>query len=103
MNSVLNSIGENIRISAKKCVGHCEAKRYKPWFDEECSKLVGRRKEAEPLWLQDQSVANEDNFNNVRWEVSRHFRKRKGNILKTKLKSLNQTVRTRTSETCIGA
>jgi hypothetical protein len=35
-----DAIRENINISAKECVGHCEAKRHEPWFDEECSKLV---------------------------------------------------------------
>jgi hypothetical protein len=42
---------------------------------------------------------NGDNLNNVRREASRHGIKR-GNISKTKLKSLQQTVRIRTSETC---
>jgi hypothetical protein len=45
---------------------------------------------------------NEDNQSNVRQETSRHFR-RKGNILNTKLMSLNQTVRIRASEICRGA
>jgi hypothetical protein len=49
------------------------------------------------------SVVNEDYLSNVRREASRYFRRRKGNILKIKLMSLNQTVRTRTSDTCIGA
>jgi hypothetical protein len=29
-------IRENIKISAKECIGHYEAKYHKPWFDEEC-------------------------------------------------------------------
>jgi hypothetical protein len=33
-------IRENIKISAKECIGHCEAKHHKPWFDEECLILV---------------------------------------------------------------
>jgi hypothetical protein len=35
-----DAIRENIKISAKECISHCEAKRHKPWFNEECSKLV---------------------------------------------------------------
>jgi hypothetical protein len=29
INSVWNAIRENIRVSAKECIGHCEAKRHK--------------------------------------------------------------------------
>jgi hypothetical protein len=57
-------------MSAKECIGHYEAKRHKPWFDEECSELVDRRKQAKLQWLQDPSVVNEDNLSNVRREAS---------------------------------
>jgi hypothetical protein len=50
-----------MKISAKECIGHCESKHHKPWFDEECSTLVDRRKQAKLQWLQDTSVVNEDN------------------------------------------
>jgi hypothetical protein len=53
INSAWDAIGENIKISAKVCIGHCEAKHHKPWFDEECSELVDRREQAKPHWLQD--------------------------------------------------
>jgi hypothetical protein len=39
----------NINISAKDCIGHCGAKRHKPWFDEEYLKLVDQRKQAKVL------------------------------------------------------
>jgi hypothetical protein len=52
-------IRENIKILAKKSVSHCELKHHKPWFDEECSKLVDRRKQANVQWLQGSSEANE--------------------------------------------
>jgi hypothetical protein len=64
-------------MSAKENICQCEEKHHKPWFDEECSKLVHRRKQAKLQWLQDPSVANEDNFINVRQEASRHFRKKR--------------------------
>jgi hypothetical protein len=47
---------------------------HKSWFDEECLKLVDRRKQAKLEWLQDTSVVNEDNLRNVRREASRRFR-----------------------------
>jgi hypothetical protein len=45
---------------------HCEAKRHKPWFDEESSELFGRRKQAKLQWLRNQRVVNEDNLSNER-------------------------------------
>jgi hypothetical protein len=77
INWAWDAIRENIKISAKECIGHCEAKRHKPWFDEECLKLVNRRKQAKLQWLQDPSVVNEDNLSNVKREASRHFRNKK--------------------------
>jgi hypothetical protein len=47
-------------------------------------------------------VANEDNLINVRREGSRYFRSKKREYLRTKSFSLNQRVRIRTMETCIG-
>jgi hypothetical protein len=77
INRAYDAIRENINISAKQCIGHCEAKCHKPRFDEECLKLVDRRKQAKLQWLQDTSVVNEDNLSNVRWEASRHFSNKK--------------------------
>jgi hypothetical protein len=50
-----NSIGENINISAQESLGYCESKHRKPWFEEECSELLLRRKQAKLQWLQDPS------------------------------------------------
>jgi hypothetical protein len=50
INRAWETIGENIRISAKESIGLCESKSYKPWFDEECLKLVDRRKQAKLQW-----------------------------------------------------
>jgi hypothetical protein len=51
----------------------------------------------------DPSEVNEYNLSNVRWEARRYFRNKKRVYLKAKLRSLNQTVRMRTSEICVGA
>jgi hypothetical protein len=88
LNRAWDAIRENIRISAKECIGHCEAKRHKPWFDEECLKLVDQRKQAKLQWLQDPSVVNEDNLSNVTREASRHFRNKKREYLKDKINEL---------------
>jgi hypothetical protein len=60
-----------------------------------------QRKQAKLQWLQDPSEINEDNLNNVRHEASRYFRNKKREYLKEILMSLQQTAKTRTSETCI--
>jgi hypothetical protein len=96
INRARDAIGENIKISAKECIGHCEAKRRKPWFDEECLKLVYRRKQAKLQWLQGPSLVNEDNLSNVRREASRHLGNKKRGYLKHKINELERTVRTRT-------
>jgi hypothetical protein len=48
-----DTIRENIKISAKESISHSESKDHKPWFDEECSELVDRRKQAKLQLLQD--------------------------------------------------
>jgi hypothetical protein len=80
INKAWETIREIIRISAKESIGLCESKSYKPWFDEECLKLVDRRKQAKLQWLQGPSLVNEGNLHNVRRDASRHSGTRKGNI-----------------------
>jgi hypothetical protein len=40
VNRAWETIRENIRISARESIGLYESQSYKPWFEEECSKLV---------------------------------------------------------------
>jgi hypothetical protein len=98
INKAWETIRQNIKISAKESIRLCESKSYKPWFDEECLKLVGRRKQAKLQWLQDPSVMNEDNLHNVKRKASRHFRNKKRKNLKDKiteieLNSKNKNIR----------
>jgi len=37
-------IGENMKVSVKGSPGYCELKQHKPWFDEECSELLDKKK-----------------------------------------------------------
>jgi hypothetical protein len=74
-----------MKVSAEESLGYCESKHRKPSFDEECSKLVDRRKQAKLQWLQDPSESNEDNLIDVRREVSRHFRHKERENLKDKI------------------
>jgi hypothetical protein len=82
------TITQNIKISAKESLGYFELKKHKPWFDEGCSKLLDQRKQAKLWWLQDPSEINGDNLNNVRCEVSRHFRNKNREYLKDKINEL---------------
>jgi hypothetical protein len=66
INSAWEMIRENITISAKESLGYCEVKKHKPWFDQECSKLVDQRKQTKLKWLQDPSQTNGDNLKIVR-------------------------------------
>jgi hypothetical protein len=71
---------ENIKTSAKESLRYYELRRHKPWFDDECSKLMDRRKQAKLQWLQNPSQVNGDNMDNVRCEASRTFRTKKMGI-----------------------
>jgi hypothetical protein len=44
------TIRHNIKISAKENLGYYELRKYKPWFDEGCSKLLDQRKQAKLQW-----------------------------------------------------
>jgi hypothetical protein len=57
INSAWETIKENIQISAKESLCYFEMKKHKPWFDEECSKVLHQRKEAKLQWLQDQRTS----------------------------------------------
>jgi hypothetical protein len=70
INSAWETVRDNITISAKESIGYFELKKHKTWFDEGCSKLLDRRKEAKLQWLQDPSEINGDNLNNVRRKVA---------------------------------
>ena len=81
-------IKENIKTSSKESLGLHELKQHKPWFDEECLGFLDQRKRAKMQWVQDPSQSNVDNLNNVRREVSRHFRNKKKAYLKAKIEEL---------------
>jgi hypothetical protein len=85
INKAWETIRGNIRISAKEGIGLCESKSHKPWFDEECLKLVDRRKQSKLLWLHVPSVVIEDNLPNVRRDASRRFMNKKREYLKGKI------------------
>jgi hypothetical protein len=65
INRTWETLTENITISAKESLGYYEMKKHKPLFDEGCSKLLDKRKQAKSQWLQDPSEINGDNLKNI--------------------------------------
>ena len=62
-----------------------ELKQHKPWFDEECLGFLDQRKWVKMQWIQDPSQSNVENLNEVRREVTRHFRYKKKGYLRAKI------------------
>jgi len=71
-----------------KSLGLREFKQNKPWFDEECLSFLHQRKWAKMQWIQDPSQSNVDSLDNVRREVSRHFRNKKKAYLRGEIEEL---------------
>jgi hypothetical protein len=76
--------GENIKLSAKERAGYFELKKHRPQFDQTCTELVDKKKEAKLQWLQNPSEINVDNQKIVRCEANRYFRNKK------KTKAMNE-------------
>jgi hypothetical protein len=85
INNACESIIENIKTSAKDNLRFHRLKHNKPWFDDECSKLIDQRKQAKLQWLQNPNQINGDNLKNLRRETSRIFRNKKREYLKGKI------------------
>jgi hypothetical protein len=100
-NKDINSAWDTIRQNINE-IGLCELKSHKPWFDEECLKLVDQRKQAKVQWLQDLSEVNEDNSSNVRREASRHFKNKKREYLRDKINELESNSKNRNVRDFIG-
>ena len=88
MTRTWEHIVENIQTSAKESLGLHELNQNKHWFDDECLGFLDRRKQAKLQWIQDSSQSNFDILNNVRCEVSRHFRNKKKAFLRDKIEEL---------------
>ncbi|KAJ4441103.1 hypothetical protein ANN_10953 [Periplaneta americana] len=85
VNNMWQNIRDNIKIAAEQSIGYYETKEKKPWFDEDCSIVVDRRKQAILKFLQDPIEENRDNYFNERWEASHTLRNKKRDYLKEKL------------------
>jgi hypothetical protein len=50
INRAWENIKENLKISAKEALGLYGQKQQKPWLDEECSQVLGQRKQVKIQW-----------------------------------------------------
>jgi hypothetical protein len=65
INNAWEGIRENIKTSAKHKLGYHTLKFNKPWFDDECSKLIDQRKQAKLQWLQNPRQISGNNLQPV--------------------------------------
>jgi hypothetical protein len=79
---------KTFKTSTKDNLGYQKLKHNKPWFDDECSKLIDQWKQAKLQWLQNPNQINRDNLQNLRHETSRIFRNKKREYLKGKINEL---------------
>jgi hypothetical protein len=94
------SVRENIKTSAKDNLGYQKLKHNKPWFVDECSKLIDQLKQAKLQLLQNPNQINGDNLKNLRREISIIFRNKKREYLKGKINELETNNKTKTLEIC---
>jgi hypothetical protein len=84
---------------SQKSLRYQNIKRNKPWFDNECSKLIDQWKQAKLQWLQNPNEINRDNQKNLRRETSRIFRNKKREYLKGKINEMETNNKTKILDT----
>jgi len=102
VNRTWENIKENIQTSAEESLGLHELNQNKPWFDEECLGFLDRRKRTKLQLTQDPNKSIIDILNNVRREVSRHFKDKRKHNSELKLRYMKLRVISRTLGSCIG-
>jgi hypothetical protein len=88
INSALESIKDNMKTLAKENLGCHRLKNNKPWFGDECSKLIDQWKQATLQWLQNPNQIFGDSLKNLRCETSRTFRYKEKEYLKVRINEL---------------
>ena len=103
VNRTRENIKEYIQTSAKESMGLDEFKQNKSWFDEECLGVLDQKKRAKMQWIKDPSQSTVGNVNNIKREVSGHFRNKKNAYLSAKLRNSKLTIRSKILGTCVEA
>ena len=69
-------------------LGLHELNQNKPWLVEECLGFLDPKKRAKLQWIEEPRLSNVVILNNVRREVSRHFRNKKKAYFREKFEEL---------------
>jgi len=77
INKMWEAIRDTVKGAEKKRVREKKHQKNKPWFDEECLKLHGERKQARQRWLSNKSKTNANHYSNAKRNVTRGFRNKK--------------------------
>jgi hypothetical protein len=88
INNAWESIREDTKTSAKDNLGYHRLKHNKPWFDDECSKLIDQWRQEKLQWMQNPDQINGGNLKNITYETTRTFRNKKREYLKGKINEL---------------
>jgi hypothetical protein len=71
VNKMWETISDTVKSTAKERVGVRKRQRNKPWFDDECLKLHEERKEARQQWLNNNTEASSNQYNNAKRKATR--------------------------------
>jgi hypothetical protein len=94
-------IRDSIKSSAQAKIGILETHRNKPWFNQECSELATKRKQAKLLWLQNPNDQTEEDLTNIRRDTCRIFRKMKRDYTIVKGYKLEEKIKVKIFLKCI--
>ncbi|KYN34991.1 hypothetical protein ALC56_10679, partial [Trachymyrmex septentrionalis] len=90
---------ENVRDaivkSAEATIGFCNRNKNKPWFDEECVKIIKVRNAARITWLTQNTDKTRDRFFNIRQEAHNMFKVKKRQYLKRKIEEIDENCQSR--------
>jgi len=64
------NITDSVKTAAEEILGYYDLQEYSPWINEECLKLLDKRKQALLHWLQNPSQMNGNSLNIVWHETS---------------------------------
>lgn len=71
-----------LQESAKEICGEKIKKRGKPWFDQDCSEIIDKRRKLREKWLETKHVNDKKTYDDINKETTKLLRKKKRNWLK---------------------
>ena len=93
VNDTWENIRDNIKVAVGESMGYYQVKKKKPWFGDDCSKVVERRKKAKLKFLQYPTQLNRDNYNIERRETRQKRDYLKGKLSEIETNSKDRNIR----------